>query len=84
MEILSYIGTFFTALASLPQLYYTYQKSNSVALGSSMIRIIAAFVWGAWAIAKQEWVFTASCFIVCLAEIIIFTITWSTLQTTAQ
>lgn len=71
MEILSYIGTLFTVFASLPQLYYTYHKSNSFASGSSILRIIAAFVWGVWAIAKQEWVFTASCLIVFLVEIVI-------------
>lgn len=76
MEILGNIGTLFTALASLPQLYHTYQKSYSIAYGSLILRIIAAFVWGAWAIVKQEWMFAASCTIVLVSECLIFILTW--------
>lgn len=76
MEILGYIGTLCTALASLPQLYRTYRKSHSVAYGSLILRIMAAFVWGAWAVVKQEWMFTVSCSIVLVAEILIFILTW--------
>lgn len=80
MEILSYIGTLFTAFASIPQLYKTCTKSDSVASGSSVLRILAAVVWGSWAVVKQEWVFLVSCSIVLLVEILILIYR----QTTAQ
>lgn len=76
MEILGYIGTLCTAFASLPQLYRTYRKSYSVAYGSLILRIMAAFLWGAWGVVKQEWMFTVSCSIVLVAEILIFILTW--------
>ena len=71
MEIISYIGTLFTAIASVPQLYKTCMRSDSLAPGSSLLRILAASVWGYWAVIKEEWIFLISCCIVIFVEILI-------------
>ena len=75
MEILSYIGTLFTAFASLPQLYYSCKKSDTIAPGSSILRIVAAATWGSWAILSTNISLAVSCSIVFLVECTIFILT---------
>lgn len=71
MEVVSYIGTSFTAISSVPQLYKACTRSDSLAPGSSLLRILAASVWGYWAVIKEEWIFLVSCCIVVFVELLI-------------
>ena len=76
MDILSIIGTFLTASASLPQLFHTCRKTGpGISKYSIVARILAASVWGTWAALKQEWTLAISCSIVFIVEFAMITLT---------